>query len=88
MTVAILLTGCSIPLDEEPRELSMNLPDALLPKASTTTKAPTPNETVKIFLAKTSEDGEMKLEPVDREISSDDDSCPSFSRPISEQKRS
>tara|TARA_A100001037_G_scaffold75136_1_gene67319 strand:+ start:2187 stop:2819 length:633 start_codon:yes stop_codon:yes gene_type:complete len=71
MTVAILLTGCSIPLDEEPRELSMNLPDALLPAASTTTQAPTPNETVKIFLAKANEDGEMKLEPVNREISSD-----------------
>ena len=66
-----LITGCTIPLDESPRDLSSNLPDALLPPASTTTQPPTPKETVKIFLAKANLDGEMKLEPVNREISGD-----------------
>jgi len=66
-----LMTACSIPLDDNPRDISANLPDALLPPASTTTQPPAPKETVKIFLAKANQDGEMKLEPVNREISGD-----------------
>ena len=30
-----LMTACSIPLDDNPRDLSANLPDALLPPAAT-----------------------------------------------------
>ncbi|MED5276936.1 MAG: GerMN domain-containing protein [Actinomycetota bacterium] len=71
LLIATLATACSIPLDESPRELSSNLPDALLPPASTTTQPPAPKETVKIFLAKANNNGEMKLEPVNREISGD-----------------
>ncbi|MDP6894971.1 MAG: hypothetical protein QGF73_06380, partial [Acidimicrobiales bacterium] len=66
-----LTLACSIPLDDNPRDLSANLPDALLPAASTTTQPPAPKETVKIFLAKANQDGEMKLESVNREISGD-----------------
>ena len=63
------MLACTIPLDDNPRDLSSNLPDALLPPASTTTQPPAPKETVKIFLAKANSDGEMKLEAVNREIS-------------------
>ena len=66
-----LTLACSIPLDDNPRDLSANLPDALLPAASTTTQPPAPKETVKIFLAKANQDGEMKLQSVNREISGD-----------------
>ena len=48
----ILAAACSIPLDEAPRELSAELPDALLPAGSTTTEAPAPTESVEIFLAR------------------------------------
>ena len=65
------MLACTIPLDDKPRDLSSNLPDALLPPASTTTQPPAPKETVKIFLAKANSDGEMKLEAVNREISGD-----------------
>ena len=65
------MLACTIPLDDNPRDLSSNLPDALLPPASTTTQPPAPKETVKIFLAKANSDGEMKLEAVYREISGD-----------------
>ena len=65
------MLACTIPLDDNPRDLSSNLPDALLPPASTTTQPPAPKETVKIFLAKANSDGEMKLEAVNREISGD-----------------
>ena len=74
LTLLIVISsmiGCTIPLDENPRDLSSNLPDALLPPASTTTEPPAPKETVKIFLAKANLDGEMKLEAVNREISGD-----------------
>ena len=60
LTLLIVISsmiGCTIPLDENPRDLSSNLPDALLPPASTTTEPPAPKETVKIFLAKANPDG-------------------------------
>ena len=43
------MLACTIPLDANPRDLSSNLPDALLPPASTTTQPPAPKETVKIL---------------------------------------
>ncbi|MDP6214584.1 MAG: hypothetical protein QGI41_06570, partial [Acidimicrobiales bacterium] len=67
----ILAAACSIPLDEAPRELSAELPDALLPAGSTTTEAPAPTESVEIFLARAVADGPMMLEAVGREIASD-----------------
>ena len=47
LTLLIVISsmiGCTIPLDENPRDLSSNLPDALLPPASTTTEPPAPKE--------------------------------------------
>ena len=70
-----LLAGCGIPLDDQPRDLAVDLPDALLPAASTTTEEPIPaavdTETVQIYLARTDEDDRMVLHPVDREIQGD-----------------
>ncbi|MBS1265233.1 MAG: hypothetical protein MAG471_01071 [Acidimicrobiaceae bacterium] len=70
--IAVMLAAaCSIPLDEAPRELAAELPDALLPAGSTTTEAPAPTESVEIYLARAVADGPMMLEAVGREIASD-----------------
>ena len=39
LAVAVL-AGCAIPIDDQARNLVAELPDALLPAASTTTEAP------------------------------------------------
>lgn len=69
--MTLLISACSIPLDVAPRELSAELPDALLPAGSTTTEAPAPTESVEIYLARATADGTMLLEAVSREIASD-----------------
>jgi len=70
-----IFTGCGIPLDDQARDLVVDLPDALLPAESTTTEEPTPpaiaSETVQIYLARTDPDDRMVLHPVDREIQGD-----------------
>ena len=68
---AITLSACGIPMDNATRDLSVNLPDALLPAASTTTEAPAPTETVQIFLARVDDADRQILEPVDRDIQGD-----------------
>ena len=45
----LVASACGIPVDDSTRDLAVNLPDALLPAASTTTEAPTPTETVQIL---------------------------------------
>ena len=65
------LLSCGIPLDDAPRELTAELPDALLPPASTTTEPPAPKETVQIYLARSTAEDRMVLEPVEREIAAD-----------------
>jgi len=65
------LSACGIPVDETTRDLAVDLPDALLPAASTTTEAPTPTETVQIYLARVDNDDRQVLESVDREIQGD-----------------
>jgi len=69
--LVMLAAACSIPLDVAPRELSAELPDALLPAGSTTTEAPAATESVEIYLARAIADGPMMLEAVGREIASD-----------------
>ncbi len=64
-------SACGIPVDDSTRDLAVDLPDALLPAASTTTEAPSPTETVQIYLARVDEDARPVLEPVDREIQGD-----------------
>ena len=68
---AITLSACGIPMNNATRDLSVDLPDALLPAASTTTEAPAPTETVQIFLARVDEADRQILEPVDRDIQGD-----------------
>ena len=58
-------------MDDATRDLSVDLPDALLPAASTTTEAPAPTETVQIFLARVDAADRQILEPVDRDIQGD-----------------
>ena len=69
--ILVLISACSIPLDANPQELSAELSDALLPAGSTTTEAPTPSESVEIYLARAITDGPIQLEAVSREIASD-----------------
>ena len=75
MAILGLAAACGIPLDDEPRDLAVELPDALLPAASTTTEEPAPpaveTELVQIYLARADEDDRMVLHPVDREIQGD-----------------
>ena len=75
MAILGLAAACGIPLDDEPRDLAVDLPDALLPAASTTTEEPAPpaveTELVQIYLARADEDDRMVLHPVDREIQGD-----------------
>lgn len=66
-----LFAGCSIPIDEHARDLVAELPDALLPPASTTTEAPAATESVQIYMARLTDDDRMLLEVVDREIAGD-----------------
>lgn len=70
-----ILAGCGIPLDDQARDLVIDLPDALLPAESTTTEEPIPpalaTETVQIYLARADQDDRMVLHPVDREIQGD-----------------
>ena len=73
LVVALLvgLAGCGIPIDNSPRNLAAELSDALLPPASTTTEPPTPKQTVQIYLARSTAEGRMVLESVEREIAVD-----------------
>ena len=71
LLVVAVLAGCAIPIDDQARNLVAELPDALLPAASTTTKAPAPTESVQIYMARLTEDDRMILEVVDREIAGD-----------------
>ncbi len=71
LIAAITFAACGIPLDDATRDLSVDLPDALLPAASTTTEAPAPTETVQIFLARVDAADRQILEPVDRDIQGD-----------------
>ena len=66
-----LLSGCSIPIDEQAKDLVAELPNALLHAASTTTKAPAASESVQIYMAHLRDDDRMLLEVVDRDISGD-----------------
>ena len=66
-----LVAGCSIPIDEQAQDLVAELPDALLPAASTTTKAPTATESVQIYMARLTDGDRMLLEMVEREIAGD-----------------
>ncbi len=67
----LVASACGIPMDNSTRDLAVKLPDALLPAESTTTEAPTPTETVQIYLARVDEDDRQVLESVDREIKGD-----------------
>jgi hypothetical protein len=67
----LVASSCGIPVDNSTRDLAVDLPDALLPAASTTTEPPTPTETVQIYLARVDEEDRQVLEPVDREIKGD-----------------
>ncbi len=67
----LVASACGIPVDNSTRDLAVDLPDALLPAASTTTEPPTPTETVQIYLARVDEEDRQVLEPVDREIQGD-----------------
>jgi len=71
VTGLLALSACGIPMDDSTRDLAVDLPDALLPPAATSTEPPTPTETVQIFLAHVSEDNRQVLEAVDREIKGD-----------------
>jgi len=71
LVAAIMFAACGIPMDDATRDLSVDLPDALLPAASTTTEAPAPTETVQIFLARVDAADRQILEPVDRDIQGD-----------------
>jgi len=71
LVAAITFAACGIPMDDATRDLSVDLPDALLPAASTTTEAPAPTETVQIFLARVDAADRQILEPVDRDIQGD-----------------
>ncbi|MBJ30096.1 MAG: hypothetical protein CL466_01575 [Acidimicrobiaceae bacterium] len=75
MAILGLAAACGIPLDDEPQDLAVDLPDALLPAASTTTEEPAPpaveTELVQIYLARADKDDRMVLHPVDREIQGD-----------------
>lgn len=72
LVIGLLATSaCGIPVDDSTRDLAVDLPDALLPAASTTTEAPSPTETVQIYLARVHENDRQVLEPVDREIQGD-----------------
>ena len=71
LLVVAVLAGCTIPIDDQARNLVAELPDALLPAASTTTEAPAPTESVQIYMARLTEDDRMILEVVDREIAGD-----------------
>ena len=66
LLVVAVLAGCAIPIDDQARNLVAELPDALLPAASTTTEAPAPTESVQIYMARLTEDDRMILEVVDR----------------------
>ena len=66
-----LLAGCAIPIDEQATDLVAELPDALLPPASTTSEAPAATESVQIYMARLTDDDRMLLEAVDREIAGD-----------------
>jgi hypothetical protein len=66
-----LLAGCAIPIDEQATDLVAELPDALLPPASTTSEAPAATESVQIYMARLTDDDRMLLEVVDREIAGD-----------------
>ena len=67
----LVASSCGIPVDNSTRDLAVDLPDALLPAAATTTEPPTPTETVQIYLARVDEEDRQVLEPVDREIKGD-----------------
>ncbi|MDG2427271.1 MAG: GerMN domain-containing protein [Acidimicrobiales bacterium] len=71
VTAALSLGACGIPVDESTRDLAVDLPDALLPPAATTTKPPAPTEAVQIYLARVSDDGRQMLEAVSRNIKGD-----------------
>ena len=71
IVATVALTACSIPMDDASRDLSVDLPDALLPAASTTTEAPAPTETVQIYLARVDDGDRQVLEPVERSIQGD-----------------
>ena len=66
-----ILSSCGITFEDNPRNLSAELPDTLIEGAVTTTEAPSILETVQIFLAKDSDEGSMFLETVEREIEPD-----------------
>ncbi len=67
----LVASACGIPIDNSTRDIAVKLPDALLPAESTTTEAPTPTETVQIYLARVDKDDRQVLESVDREIKGD-----------------
>lgn len=75
LMVAGLLGGCGIPLDNESRDLTVELPDALLPVDPSISAASTPImsevETVQIYLAQMGEEGRVFLKAVEREIQGD-----------------
>ena len=71
LLVLAVLAGCSIPVDDSARDLAAELPDVLLPAASTTTETPAITETVQIYLARGAGDDRLLLEAVDREIVGD-----------------
>ncbi|HIG24563.1 MAG TPA: hypothetical protein EYQ49_01550 [Acidimicrobiia bacterium] len=69
--LSLSLFSCGIPLESSPRDLSAELPDALIEGAITTTTPPAVLETVEIFLAQDSGDGVMVLQTVERQIEPD-----------------
>ena len=74
LSLILLLTtllGCSVPLDNSPRDLSADLSDALSPPAPTTTTPPAQKETVRIYLARSGNNNRTFLESVEREIAAD-----------------
>ena len=71
LLVLAVLVGRSIPIDDSARDLAAELPDVLLPAASTTTEAPAITETVQIYLARSAGDDRLLLEAVNREIVGD-----------------
>ena len=71
VTAILSIGACAIPVDNSTRDLVVELPDALLPPAATTTKPPAPTEVVQIYLARVNDDGRQMLQPVSRNIKGD-----------------
>lgn len=67
LLVAATAAACGVPIDDEPRSLSQELPPALMGTPATASTQPPETREVQVFLARQGEE-EITIEPVTREV--------------------